>query len=172
MHDKRTFTLALLILAAVTMAGTIASANDLPAPKGEIILSVTGKITRTNAPGRADFDRDMLNALGRAELRTTHSWADTATHFEGVRAAALLDAVGAQGTRIRAEAINHYAIELNVAELRRYPVLLALSADGTELRRRDRGPIWIVYPRDDYPELRPEKQNYKWIWQLRSLDIQ
>lgn len=161
-------------LASLFLLASLANgqANDLPQPKGEVILSVTGKITRTNAPGRADFDREMLATLGLAQIKTTHSWADGATTFEGVPAVKLLEAVGAAGPKIKATAINNYAIDLETAELRKYPVLLALKADGTELRRRDRGPIWIVYPRDAFAELKDEKHNFKWIWQLRTLDIQ
>lgn len=159
---------ALLVAA---LCAPFAQAQDLPKPTGEVILTVTGKISRTNAEGRADFDREMLAKLGLVEMKTSHSWADQATVFEGVPAARLLDAVGAKGDRIKAVAINNYAIELEAAELRRYPVQLALKADGVELRRRDRGPIWIVYPRDAFPELKDEKHNFKWIWQLRTLEI-
>lgn len=157
------------LVVAILFSG--AQAAELPKPKGEVILTVTGKISNTNAPGKAEFDRDMLVALGVSEIKTTHSWADGATVFEGIAAARLLDAVGASGTAIKASAINDYAIDLELAEMRKYPVLLALKADGTELRRRDRGPLWIVYPRDTFPELRDEKHNFKWIWQLKALDI-
>lgn len=161
-------TIALLF---ATLWAPFAQAQDLPKPAGEVILTVAGKITRTNAEGRADFDREMLAKLGLVEMKTSHSWADKETVFEGVLASRLLDAVGATGERIKAVAINNYAIELETAELRKYPVMFAMKADGVELRRRDRGPIWIVYPRDSFPELKDEKHNFKWIWQLRSLEI-
>ncbi len=172
MQRHMTFRHALLALFLMLVAAPAAQAQELPKPKGEVILSITGKITHTNAEGRADFDRDMLVNLGLVEVKTSHSWADKPTVFEGIPAARLLAAVGATGARIKAVAINNYAIELEAAELRKYPVVLAMKADGTELRRRDRGPLWIVYPRDQFPELKDEKHNFKWIWQLRSLDIQ
>jgi hypothetical protein len=46
-----------------------------------------------------------------------------------------------------------------------------MKADGVELQLRDRGPLWIVYPRDSFRELRDESNNFKWIWQLRSLEL-
>lgn len=162
---------ALFALCVAVLPASVAKAQGLAKPKGEVILSISGKITHSNAEGRADFDREMLEALGMAVLKTTHSWADKETRFEGVPAARLLEAVGATGDRIKAVAINNYAIDLEAAELRKYPVMLAMKADGAELRRRDRGPIWIVYPRDAFPELKDEKHNFKWIWQLRSLEI-
>jgi hypothetical protein len=50
-------------------------------------------------------------------------------------------------------------------------VLLAWSMDGEELKVRDKGPIWIIYPQDDFAELRTEETKNKWIWQLKSLDF-
>ncbi len=170
----RSFVSRLVVVAAALVCAVVhapAHAGQLASPKGEVILSVTGRITNTNGPMRADFDRDMLRALGEASITTSHSWADRPTTFEGVPVARLLDAVGAQGTKIRAVAVNNYAVDLDVTELRRYPVLLAMKADGVELRLRDRGPLWIVYPRDSYRELSDESHNYKWIWQLRSLEL-
>ena len=162
------------LVAAVVVCAVVhvpARAGELASPKGQVILSVTGRIANTNGPMRADFDRDMLQALGEGSITTSHSWADRPTTFTGVPVAKVLDAVGAQGTKIRAVAINNYAVDLDVAELRRYPVLLAMKADGVELRLRDRGPLWIVYPRDSYRELSDESHNFKWIWQLRSLEL-
>lgn len=159
------------LILLVTPAAVL-NAAELPKPKGAVILTVSGKISNTNAPGKAEFDRAMLDALGVSELNTSHSWGEGVTKFEGVVAAKLLDAVGASGTRIRAIAINDYAIDLEMAELRKYPVMLALRMNGADLRLRDRGPVWIVYPRDSYPELKAETHNFKWIWQLKNLDIQ
>lgn len=159
-------------LALLVLPTAVLNAAELARPRGVVILTVSGKISNTNAPGKAEFDRAMLDALGIAELNTSHSWGEGVTRFEGVVAAKLLDAVGASGTRIRASAVNDYAIDLDVAELRKYPVMLALRMNGVDLRLRDRGPVWIVYPRDAYPELKAETHNYKWIWQLKNLDIQ
>jgi hypothetical protein len=68
-------------------------------------------------------------------------------------------------------AVDGYAIELDAKEMRRYPVLLALEQDGRQLRLRDRGPVWVVLPRDQYPELQADSQAFKWIWQLRSIEV-
>jgi hypothetical protein len=33
------------------------------------------------------------------------------------------------------------------------------------------GPIWIVYPRDDFPELQLETVNARWVWQLTEIEV-
>jgi hypothetical protein len=50
-------------------------------------------------------------------------------------------------------------------------VLLAMRMNGQALTPRDKGPIWIVYPRDDYAPLRDPKINDRWIWQLKAIDV-
>ena len=59
----------------------------------------------------------------------------------------------AEGTAVHATALNDYAVTIPIDELRRYPVLLALKMNGQYLKIMDKGPIWIVYPRDQYREL-------------------
>src|SRR3954447_3934194 len=104
-----------------------ATAAALAAPAGPGILTVSGAISTTNAAGgKAQFDRAMLEGLGLEKLRTSTPWTDGVVEFEGVRMARLLDTVGAKGSSLHAVAINDYAIELDVAEMRKYPVLLAM----------------------------------------------
>jgi len=43
--------------------------------------------------------------------------------------------------------------------------------NGQALRIRDKGPIWIVYPRDDYPELAVDAMDQRWIWQVKELHV-
>jgi hypothetical protein len=143
----------------------------LPAPSGPVLLSVTGRIAETNGEGRAEFDRQMLEALGTVRLTTWTPWTDTVAEFEGVPAGRVLDAVGADGTVVMALASNEYSVEIPVELLREYPVILAMSMNGERLRLRDKGPLWIVMPWSDYPELDSQESRYWSVWQLRSIDV-
>jgi hypothetical protein len=160
-----------LLLTAIVVP-VAAADTALPLPQGGVILSVTGNIATTNAEGRADFDRAMLEALGVTTLTTWTPWTEGQVAFEGVLGAALLDAVGARGATIRAVAINDYEAEIPVSDFRNYRVLLATRMAGKQLRLRDKGPIWIVFPWSDHPELDDEPTRYKSVWQVKRLVIQ
>ena len=150
-----------------------ARAASLPQPAGPVILRVSGRIRETNAEGGvARFDRPMLEALGVRKLTTSSAWTTGPTEFEGVLASAVLDAVGAEGTAVHATALNDYAVTIPIDELRRYQVLLALKMNGQYLKIMDKGPIWIVYPRDQYRELQDSLTDKKWIWQLHELQVE
>ena len=149
-----------------------ALAQGLPSPTGEVILTIQGNIERKNAPEGAQFDRQMLEALGIERLRTSSPWTDGVPEFEGVPARKVMEAVGARGTTVIASALNDYQAEIPVSDFADYPVLFALKMDGRDLTVRDRGPIWIVYPRDDFSELRNERVNARWVWQLNGLTVE
>jgi hypothetical protein len=154
-------------------AAGAARAASLPQPAGPVILRVSGRIRETNAEGGvARFDRPMLEALGVQKLTTSSAWTSGPTEFEGVLASAVLDAVAAEGTAVHATALNDYAVTIPIDELRRYPVLLALKMNGQYLKIMDKGPIWIVYPRDQYREFQDSLTDKKWIWQLHELQVE
>jgi hypothetical protein len=169
--QRRAFVLAAGL--ALGLAGTgAARAEALPKPSGPVLLTVTGRIRNANADGAARFDRAMLEAVGVHRLATSTAWTEGRTEFEGVLARDLLDAVGADGSSVLATALNDYAVTIPLDELRRYPVLLALKMDGQYLKIMDKGPVWIVYPRDQYAELQDSLTDKRWVWQLRELRVE
>lgn len=165
----RLTTLASLL---AVLAGPIPcrGAEPLPPARGPVLLTVSGKIEQANAPGRAEFDREMLEALGRKSLKATFVISGRTQMYEGVPLRSVLERVGGKGGTIRASALNEYEIDIPWSDLKFDP-LIAMSADGEVLKIRDKGPLWIVYPRDDYSALRNDVHDSRWIWQLNRLQI-
>ena len=161
----------LSMLSAAVLWQAAAAAGPLAKPTGPVILTVTGTISETNAPGRAEFDEKMLDALGLESLTTTTNWTDGKQVFEGVRVSKLLDAVGAKGTTLAAVALDDYTSTIPIEMLTKYPALFAVSMNGKALTPRDKGPVWIVLPRDEYPELQDSRYDTYWVWQLKSIVV-
>ncbi|PXA98120.1 oxidoreductase [Nostoc sp. 3335mG] len=162
-----------LLLVALSLLISPAHALDpLPAPTGPVLLTVNGNVTVTNSPNGAEFDREMLYALGLEEVRTTTAWTDGIQVFEGVLLKSVLDRVGARGTVITATAINEYVAPIPMEDPEKYRVLLAAKMNGVEMTVRDRGPLWVVYPREDHAELLEPHRNDRWVWQVRELNVQ
>lgn len=145
--------------------------TKLPAPQGRLVLEVHGDIANANADGAALFDMDMLQALPPAWLETTTAVTDGVRRFEGFLMRDLLDLVAATGTTVTASALNDYVIEFAADEFDRFDVLVAYRMDGEPLLPSDKGPLWIVYPRDQHAELQDIRYDYRWVWQLKRLDI-
>jgi len=148
------------------------SKSSLPKPKGEVALTVTGEILHTNAPGRAEIDWQMLKSLGVKTLKTSTPWTDGTPEFKGVLARDLLDLLAVKGQTARAVALNNYAYDIPISDLRKYPVLLAYEMNGKALQVRDKGPIWLIYPMDQFAELRDRVTQRKMVWQLVEFRIE
>jgi len=170
MTTRRRFLLAApaLVLGA---GAPHAQPAPLPSPTGPVVLTVTGRIARTNAPGAARFDRAMLAALPQGSFTGETPWTKGRVSFTGPLGAALLDEVGAKGSVLKVVALNDYASEVPVEDFRRHPVILATHRDGTEMAVRDKGPVWIIYPMDRVPSLRNPEVYHRSVWQIRDIEV-
>ncbi len=161
---------AFLMLTAFA-AGPVRAQGVLDQPRGEALLEVTGLVATTNAPYRAVFDRDMLEALGSRTITTTTPWHAGQVRFEGVPLGKLMEAVGAYGQTVRAVALNDYVITIPITDFVKHDAVLALKRDGQYMSVRDKGPLFIVYPYDSKPELKSQLYYARSVWQLKRLDV-
>ena len=161
----------LVAAAAATISFSMAAtAEQLPMPTGEVILTVSGAIGKTNSQAGAKFDLDLLRALQWVEVNTFTSFTDGMQTFEGPRLSSLLDFVAASGTIIGAYAINDYFVDIPVTHAENQGVVLAIFHNGKEMTVRDNGPIWVIYPQSE-DEAKLKKFDNEMIWQLISMEI-
>jgi hypothetical protein len=160
------------ILIIALLFPSILQAQQLAQPSGEIVFTIEGAIGNGQSGGSADFDMEMLRALPSATIRTTTPWTTGTTEFTGVPIAALLDLVAASGKEMRAEALNDYIAQVDLDTVRSSGAILAYRIDGKEISVRDKGPLWIMFPFDEKPELKAEKVYSQSVWQLRKLIIE
>jgi hypothetical protein len=156
---------------AILFAGCAAQAGTLPAPQGRILLEITGKITNTNAGNRAQFDLPMLEKLGISRRKTSTAWTEGQPVFEGVLMKDLFNQVGATGDKVTVVALNDYKVDIPMSDFKNFPVILAYRMDGEALRVKDKGPLWIIYPADEFPELNNKQTQNKWVWQVKEIQI-
>jgi hypothetical protein len=133
-----------------------------------IILTVDGKIAG-GVP--LDFTGSELEAIGSASIVTATPWHDGKPAFEGVPMEALLAHVGATGEVAEVLALNNYRTTIPLVDFAEYPVLLALQQDGEYMTVRNKGPLFIIYPFDDFDELRTDLYYSRSAWQVRSITI-
>ncbi len=163
-------TFAVSVLTGILLSSA-ALADGLSTPTGPVVLQVTGAIANTNDGQAADFDFSMLNGLSSRVTKTSSPWYDTAETFSGPLGAALLGAVGAKGTMLKVTALNDYVTEIPVGDFKDYPVILATALDGKPMSVRDKGPIFIIYPFDEKPELNNETYYGRSAWQVKSIEV-
>ncbi|WP_425070536.1 molybdopterin-dependent oxidoreductase [Sagittula sp. S175] len=151
----------------VTFAFPLA-ADPLARPEGRVILTVTGEIGVTNSVDgtAAEFDLAMLRALGESEIVTDTIWTPDTSHFTGIRLKTLLDLLEADAEKIEAAAINDYRVEIPITDATEDGPILAYAMDGALMSRRDKGPLWLIYPYASSSDYRTEVIYSRSIWQL------
>ncbi|WP_043527652.1 molybdopterin-dependent oxidoreductase [Litchfieldella xinjiangensis] len=167
---KRFPLLAMLMLGVVAVT-SVASADTLPDPQGPVILKVSGAIAQTNADGEAHFDYDMLMSLSREKTVTHTPWTEGPRVFEGPLVRDVMAAVGARGETLKVTALNNFSANVPMSDIQRYDVLLALKKDGERMQVRNFGPIFVLYPFDDHPELLNETIRFRSVWQVARIDV-
>lgn len=172
MFTKRAFlALAAQAVVATCLATGVAYAEPLQKPAKRVLLEVSGAIKEHNKGDMAEFDLPMLEKLGGAKLTTSTAWTDGTPTFEGVQISKLMERVGATGKTVVAVALNDYKVEIPVDDFTRYPVILAYKMNGEYLKIRDKGPLWIIYPQDEFPALKTKQTQAKWVWQVKALQF-
>ena len=47
-----------------------------------------------------------------------------------------------------------------------------MKMNGKYLTPRDKGPLWVIYPRDEYPELNTKEVDHRMVWQVNAMTVQ
>jgi len=146
-------------------------AQALQPPGGTVVLSIGGRIQRTNQGDRAALDMAMLEALAQHNLTTKTPWFKQPRKFTGPLLRDVLSLVAAQGTTLRMAALNDYRIDVPSDDTRRFDVVLARLIDDKPIPVREKGPLFVIYPFDSDIALRNPLYYSRSVWQLKSIDV-
>ena len=148
------------------------AADPLPKPMGKPILVISGNISNTNVGDTAQFDREMLEAIGLVTVETANPWYDGRVRFEGVSMDKLMTVVGAEGAKVTAVALNDYVSSLPMEDFKKFNVILAMKRDGNYMPVRDKGPLFVIYPYDSDPQLQSQTYYTRSAWQVAKLIVE
>lgn len=156
----------------LALPGALATAAQaLEPPQAEVVLTLSGQVRHTNDGNSAQFDMAMLERMPQTSFTTRTPWYGQARRFTGPLVRDVLRAAGAQGSVLRARALNDYRVDIPVDDVQRYDVILARLIDGAPMPVRDKGPLFVIYPFDAQPELRNALFYSRSAWQLRSIEV-
>lgn len=133
---------------------------------GPIVLSVqSGSVIK-------EYSLPDLHDMPVVDFQTTTIWTEGVQNFVGVPLAELMKRSEISSGIIRAQAVNDYAVEIDIDEITAEAPIIAYQRNGAGMSLRDKGPLWIVYPYDSDPNYRTEKVYTQSIWQLHRLSVQ
>ena len=135
-------------------------------------FALVGSAASSEAILTVDLDLAALEQMPHHTIATSTPWTEGVSSYEGVLLRDLLHQFGVSGATIKLSALNDYAITIAAADFDKYDVVLAHARDGQAMPVRYKGPLWVVYPLDDHPELKNEDTHAKMIWQVRRLEVE
>jgi hypothetical protein len=172
MTERRHFVPMLLSALALLSAGLLPTAAwALNAPKGKVVLTVSGKLGAPNRGDKAVFDLAMLEALPQKTFTTMTPWEKAPVKFTGPLLRDVLAAVKAQGHTLKAVALNDYKITIPLDDTTKFDMVLAHRMNDQPIPVRTKGPLFVVYPFDSNPVLQNTVYYERSIWQLGGLEI-
>ena len=158
---------------ALAASGTAACAGAYAAPAASLSLDIDGEVRVTNNAAHTAylFSEARLLQLPVHAISTSTTWKPRST-FTGPLLSDVLKAVGAYGSEIEIHTIDDYTCIVPVADAARYGVVLAYAMNGNRLEVSDFGPLFLIYPRDQYPlDLDGAAGDAKFAWQIKSMTI-
>jgi hypothetical protein len=153
-------------------AGLVVLAMPALAQPEATVLSVRGLVAAPKGGEGLDLNMPALQRMPQHSFSTNSPWTQEPHTYSGPLLRDVLDLVKAHGTQLKAMALNDYTVTIPVEDARRFDVILAIQIDGKPIPVRERGPLFIMYPFDQEPQLRAPRYYARAIWQLKSLRVE
>ena len=155
----------------IWLAPAALPAAALDTPAHPVVLTLSGRVRMPNQGDAAHFDMPMLESMPQTSFTTATPWWAQPRKFTGPLLRDVLSAAGAQGTTLRARALNDYRVDIPFDDAQRHDMIVARLLDDKPMAVRDKGPLFIIYPFDAQPELRNAVYFSRSAWQLRAIEV-
>jgi hypothetical protein len=118
-----------------------------------------------------ELSLEELEALPQMTVATENEFSDGVVSYRGPLVRDVLALVGLDELDdVRFTAANDYFVDIPAKDFRDYDAILAMEADGEKLSRREKGPLWLMYPISDHAELRDPVYLRRLIWQVVRIE--
>ncbi|MEJ8852152.1 molybdopterin-dependent oxidoreductase [Variovorax rhizosphaerae] len=135
-------------------------------------LEISGLVKSNSTRGSYLFSESDLLALKAVRLVTATAWTPR-SEFAGPELSTVLAAAGVsdKATEMRFYAIDAYEITIPISDLTKYKPVMAHTQNGRRLEIATRGPFFLVYPRDQYPELTKINGQAQFVWMVCKIVV-
>ncbi len=121
--------------------------------------------------GSRHYTLAELEAAGLKKVTTRTFWPADDGSYQGPLLADVLKLAGLDGAAaVRVSARDGFSQVIPRADWTRWPILLATRRDNQPLSPRNKGPLRIIYPRDQDPVLEDTIYRLRWVWLVNSIE--
>ena len=154
--------------------GTLTADSVIPAPTGPVILTIDGKISKTNVDKTLQLDMATLESMGLVEYTVDDPFSKKKVAFSGVLISQFLQVIGADknATTLKLLALDDYSTDMKISDTLKWPIIIATKADGKYMPIDQKGPVLTVLPFNDFPEIDHVSYDLQWVWSLTKITVQ
>lgn len=118
-----------------------------------------------------ELSLEQLEAMPQVTVATENEFSDGVVSYRGPLVRDILAQVGLDGLEtVRFTAANDYFVDIPTEDFTEYDAILAMEANGEKLSRREKGPLWLMYPISDHAALRDPMYLRRLIWQVVRIE--
>ncbi|EGU32845.1 hypothetical protein OTK51_14205 [Vibrio scophthalmi] len=136
---------------------------------------VFGSPLKIQLPDQSVIYTDTETLLSDFETETfeTHlPWFEDARQFTGIPVIELIERYGDKNTfAVTFSALNDYRATSTIEDINNYQPIIALSMNNEPMKIRHKGPFWMIYNLDKYPEIDNATYHSQMVWQIDEIVI-
>ncbi|MBO9432455.1 molybdopterin-dependent oxidoreductase [Sulfitobacter sp. R18_1] len=137
------------------------------------LVSAEAVLTVATPEQSTSFTLEELLAMPQAVVVTSNDYVDRSAKFQGPLLRTILNMFGIDREEdLNMIALNDFTSTVPASDAFDYDVVLAVLRDGEPMTVRNKGPIWVIYPMDDNPELHNDTYNDRLVWQLKEISVE
>ncbi len=141
------------------------------APAG---LAATGPALQLMAADQSqplDLSLEQLEAMPQVTIKTENEFSDGLVTYRGPLVRDVLAQAGLDKLEtVRFVAANDYYVDIPTRDFSDFDAILAMEANGEKLSRREKGPLWLMYPISDHAALKDPIYLRRLIWQVVRIE--
>jgi hypothetical protein len=115
-------------------------------------------------------DSDLM-ALPQSTFETSTLWTAGVDVFSGPKLSDVLSHYGSGQGDLILTALNNYNVTMARNMVTDVAPILANRINGEPFSRREKGPLWVIFPFDQHEEFRTENVYAVSVWQLSRITV-
>jgi hypothetical protein len=150
-----------------------AQAHAARSTSGKWSIAISGRIKDRSV--RLDWARLQELATTHVKTRAPHHSVNPqqVIDWRGIEVRKLLELLGAtdDAKTITFLGADLFSATINVADAKKWPIVLALEQDGQPIKRSEAGPVVLVFPYTDVPEVEKTYDETFWAFYVSHIVV-
>ncbi|MDH2432479.1 molybdopterin-dependent oxidoreductase [Pokkaliibacter sp. MBI-7] len=146
-----------------------AQASDAPYPADRPVLTITAAHHEQVVLTLQQLEAMPSKTIGAFFPNLNDS--DHSSQWRGIPLSEVLKLVDEKDKGVNIFALNNYSHPIPADDITQYDPIVAYQRDGNYMAVRNYGPLIVIYPLDDKPNLRNQDIYARMVWQVEKIDV-